>query len=39
MGKYLDLLDRAGLYDINDQRRQKSPLWSFKSFWSYFLRP
>ena len=25
MGKYLDLLDRAGLYDINDQNDQSPP--------------
>ena len=48
MGKYLDILKRAGLYDKNDINDKSpsavsaaapvTPFWSYKSFLSYYLR-
>jgi hypothetical protein len=38
MGRYLDILKRAEkveTYDKKRPKRQKPPLWSYKSFWSY----
>ena len=36
MGKYLDLLDRAGLYDINDQNDQSPPFGRLNRFCRTF---
>jgi hypothetical protein len=36
MGKYLDLLDRAGPYDINDQNDQSPPLGRLNRFCRTF---
>ena len=36
MGKYLDLLDRAGLYDMNDQNDQSPPFGRLNRFCRTF---
>ena len=36
MGKYLDLLDRAGMYDINDQNDQSPPFGRLNRFCRTF---